>query len=998
MMPTFPVPLYKVPENLNPFNLKHCLIVAYWVYCCPTTLKYYLYRAAPELYRTSPGRSIFKTLAVRAYRNLYFCIPLTTALLSITLSLSTLLILRRTSICWSHWLLGLVTGNIIGIIFLIVFGVTFGLTVSTARGAAGGPIISLVAGVANASVISIVLGLSPAWSYMQLLSSDNLSVIALFSLAIGTPVAITVGGIIGGIVGIATGLASGLVAGVVFGIVETAVKQVEVSGLVYAAIIGLAASGAFGSSMTMASCLMFCLAVGVAVGISVDLALYQDHVPLEKGLVFGAISTCIVWMGVLRFIPLHISYLIYTIIYSLPGLKPTKHPIVWDELIILPLPGAQKYLEALIYQNEETGLALLAWIAKNPLQRSLVQRVFKKYMIQKDEFLKSLYRFLRNSLGDSYIFAPVDPSDWGILPTSREVLFGELISQWVDCTSEITSYRIERFIYGFTWLCRDHKRNLYTFFCEMLYDLSYGLKSDSDQFDLSRFSPIYSAFSNKPGGQEVTQSLIAIAEFLKYTRISQLSGAAKKLSNLPLAHEAIRPDVIEALNYLKRIASDISIAEDSNSLFMIQASLLRAHSNFEELRRYIRNEVSSPEHGLLQIIVEQWSHFVTEAGGEAGNLTRNTHLLKNPYIIGTPVIGDAFIGRDDILRRITDELLAVPVQCPSIVLYGHRRMGKSSILKNLGLRLQSTNIKVIDFNMQILGHVSSTNELLYALARQIYHSLNTSQLNRLKNLDRNEFIYQNPYHSLNDFFQSLELVLESQRFIIAVDEFEKIEEKIETHQLASNLIEFMRGLTQTYLWFSLIFAGLHNLEEMCYNYWHPFFTSIPIRVGFLAPNAAKQLILQADNVAYEDKIVSKIVQLTNGQPYLIQLICHTLITCFNRNLLDKKIDDHEYPVFNLGDLEKILNSSEFYTTGNAYFKGIWLQALNSQPDGQIKILKKLASNPMSIEKLVEETDLGYAETEIALQSLQNHDVIKRSFHEFTYAVELMRKWVVSHQL
>lgn len=58
----------------------------------------------------------------------------------------------------------------------------------------------------------------------------------------------------------------------------------------------------------------------------------------------------------------------------------------------------------------------------------------------------------------------------------------------------------------------------------------------------------------------------------------------------------------------------------------------------------------------------------------------------NPYIAGNPVgFGEAFIGRTDVLR----EVLRV-VRNPhrnALVLYGQRRIGKTSILQHLSRRL-----------------------------------------------------------------------------------------------------------------------------------------------------------------------------------------------------------------------------------------------------------------------------------------------------------------------
>ena len=997
-MPTFPTPPFLVPNCLNPFNFRHSLLVAYWVYCYPTALKYYLYRADPALYKAGLGSSILKTLTVKAYRNLYLCLPLTIALVSIGLSAIALAFLPTSSFSWPHWLLGLCIGNVIGIVFLLIFCITFSLTAGTARAVASGSIISVTAGVANAAVLAVVLGQSPDWSLTQLFVPRHLGIVVLFGLTTGTSVAITIGDLIGSIIGVAAGLASGVVAGAVFGIIATAVDRVEIASLIYAAIIGLATSGSFGASMTFASGLIICLVTGIFIGLSINVALYQNEVAIEKAILYGGIATLSVWIGTLRLIPVHIGYLLYVILRAVPGIPLKRHPIAWDELIALPLPGTQKYLEDSLRQDRTLGLQLLIQVARSPLHSPIVQRVLKKYLSQTENFLAKLYFLLDRPASRAYVFAPVDINDWQQVPANKQLLLAELSSQWVDCTSERTSYQIERFIYGMTWLQRDHSRTAQTAFYHLLYDISYSVEVGDKAFDLVNYAPVYSAFEHQPRGVEIKQSFDAIANFLSYSHISQLSKTDQLATHLPSTSEAIRPDVINILNRLKRIARDVANAVESKSLFIQQGSLLRANSTLKALHKQVLTEAVSPESKLLKQIVEQWNRFVTEAGGEAGQLHDMPTFIKNPYIIGTPVTGDALVGREDILRRMAEELFTTPGQCPSIVLYGHRRMGKSSILRNLSAYLPSPNIKVIDFNMQVLGHVTNTGELLYALAQQIYRSLMSEQASQIIVPERDQFTRQNPYHALDDFFQLLNSILSGHSFVIAIDEFEKIEEKIEKGQLSENLLEFLRGLTQTYTWFSLVFAGLHTLEEMCHSYWHPFFTSVPIRVSFLTPGAAKQLIVQANNIAYHDEVICEIVKLTNGQPYLIQLICHTLVAYFNRNLLSNKQSDSPFLLFDMKDLQTVLNSSEFYSTGNAYFKGIWLQALNSPAASQIEILKQLALQPMPAKQIVQATGLSPAIVALALNTLQDHDVVKLQTEKFTYTVELMRMWVAACQL
>ena len=61
-------------------------------------------------------------------------------------------------------------------------------------------------------------------------------------------------------------------------------------------------------------------------------------------------------------------------------------------------------------------------------------------------------------------------------------------------------------------------------------------------------------------------------------------------------------------------------------------------------------------------------------------------LPLNPYIAGNPV-GDspAFVGRDDVVRDVL-RVLRRP-QDNAIVLYGQRRIGKTSILQHLRVQL-----------------------------------------------------------------------------------------------------------------------------------------------------------------------------------------------------------------------------------------------------------------------------------------------------------------------
>lgn len=370
--------------------------------------------------------------------------------------------------------------------------------------------------------------------------------------------------------------------------------------------------------------------------------------------------------------------------------------------------------------------------------------------------------------------------------------------------------------------------------------------------------------------------------------------------------------------------------------------------------------------------------------------------ISNPYIVGSPVTGDIFVGREDILRRF-EELWSTPGQIPSVVLYGHRRMGKTSILRNLAKRIEKDLI--IDFNMQRVGYVNSTGELLYNLALALYYAIPEPQRQNLNEPSDTEFLEKNSITSFDRFLKKIDPLRGNRRVIITIDEFEIIERLIENGQIDSRLLDFWRSLIQTYSWFVMVFAGLHTLHEMTHDYWNPLFGSVQfIPVTYLSQKATELLIAKPSpdfDLEYTPEAISLIYSLTYGQPYLVQLICHNLVTYFNRERFEQGI--YRGTSLTTEDVETITHTPEFYRDGDAYFYGIWEQAKEVHGQEQLQILQVLSRQPLTISELSQETSISSQKIQKALKTLEQHDVIQRQGNSYTYRVELMRRWVVRQQ-
>ena len=175
--------------------------------------------------------------------------------------------------------------------------------------------------------------------------------------------------------------------------------------------------------------------------------------------------------------------------------------------------------------------------------------------------------------------------------------------------------------------------------------------------------------------------------------------------------------------------------------------------------------------------------------------------VENPFVVGNPVIGDLFVGRAEIFSRLkeiwgNDTKRSVN----SVVLFGHRRMGKTSILQNLSRALGKETL-VAEFTMQRAGRVRSTGELLSYLALSIFDTLEDAGVPTPLEPDPAHY-ESNGYLVFNRFLRDVSQMMTRSRqpvkrgffsrllsnstvaptafnrIVLAIDEFELIEEAI----------------------------------------------------------------------------------------------------------------------------------------------------------------------------------------------------------------------------
>lgn len=292
-------------------------------------------------------------------------------------------------------------------------------------------------------------------------------------------------------------------------------------------------------------------------------------------------------------------------------------------------------------------------------------------------------------------------------------------------------------------------------------------------------------------------------------------------------------------------------------------------------------------------------------------------FIPNPYVVGTPLEGGSplFFGREDVFAFIRENLAALHRN--NLVLIGQRRTGKTSLLKQLPVRLGDGYLPVY-LDGQALGLDPGMANFFLSLATELAFALE----------DRGFAVELPKYDDLATspaaFFehQFLARVLQTighRHLLFMFDEFEELEAAVRRGNLDPSIFGFLRHLVQHVEQLSVIFCGTHRLEELAADYWSVLFNiSLYRHIAFLEKTDALRLVQEPVakyGMRYDDLALDKIWQVTAGHPYFLQLLCHSLVNHHNRT---------ERNYLTVADVNTALD--EILASGEAHFVYLWTEA------------------------------------------------------------------------
>ena len=929
----------KLKRPLWPWNPLDYLRLLYWVFFFPQALRWYVETFDDSKYR--------RTLALMGF------------LLAISISflLVALVEWNHVPMSWYGIALGTIFGGIVGIGFStgpnsmvkftrrVVGGIAGAITGSIVGFVAELMIATKTVGMIGGIVLAVVAGTAIGLTRgaMDSVSNDkfpkvqgNTIIVSMAAgIVIGLVIGISRGGIAGGIASIVTGALTGVVIGSVFFLeVGSSITQsifLATLGIILTIVVG-AGAGAIG-------------------GIIADLVGHTTG-NVGNGAMDGITLGITSWAAIIAAIVASLRPLDYLVFAPFAVLMWSREKQGYRPLCHvtpLPLPGLRRRLVSWLELDWSASLQNINQILTYSIQFVPVIQAIKVALERKSDPIAAIAELISTPYGwelirKAYNLESFWKDDKSSLPRAASAGFWHLHDEKADEAARAFA-AVRALPHG-----------------EAFYRLAMTLKRAQN---IKNFSDLAALGQDK--------------EFLQVTLPPEKED---------LLHEA----AWDAVNHLLHAALEALAAQRSVSRTARSLALNRA---LGEVSAVLKSETVLPEteQALIVTIATAWRDALLVMAREFGQ-TETTKPVHNPHIIGDPVIGAGLVGREDILRRL-EEFWRGARNLPSVALYGHRRMGKTSILRNLNAHL-GADLHLAYVNLLLLGELRGREaDFLLKLADEIQRVLQENSLGIFP--VEVEAFDAHPYRAFEQFLDKVRYGLRGDGLLIALDEFERLEDWIREGALPPDILDILRGYIQKYERIAFIFAGLHTLEEMNADYFQPFFaTTVPVRVSFLSREAVFQLLANPPDpdfsLDYTPEALQYIWELTAGQPYLTQWIGHRLVSRYNDLTFEQ--GKPQEPIFQVKDVEAVITQEDFYTQARYYFAGVWGQAGQGAP-GQQALLRLLASYPqgLSLEQIIATSGMSPASVRAALKELQHHDVLYEEAGQWRYTVELFRRWV-----
>lgn len=360
----------------------------------------------------------------------------------------------------------------------------------------------------------------------------------------------------------------------------------------------------------------------------------------------------------------------------------------------------------------------------------------------------------------------------------------------------------------------------------------------------------------------------------------------------------------------------------------------------------------------------------------------------NPYIAGNPVGNSAsFVGREDILNEVVRDFRE-PSQ-NAFVLHGQRRIGKTSILQQLKVRL-SRHGKFLPIYYDLQDKTEwPTEHVLQDLANALSEALNLPEPD----------LGSDPQKKFGSSWlpNNLKRLPENHAYVLLFDEFENLTLP-QVDRAANSFFPYLRNLIEIdRARLKFVFAIGRNVEDFD-NIALSLLKNATFRSVSLLSEEKTELLVRLselnNSLFWTQDAVKHVYQMTSGHPYLTQQLCYqtwerahgkgptTTLPRVTVEQVEDAVPDA---------LEASHSALEWIWKGLGPAERIVTSALSSAGLGPIR--------QESLEEILHENGIKpfIGTIQKSPRLLEKWGLIKPSKEGYRFCVELLRQWVFEHK-
>ncbi|MFN2124539.1 MAG: tetratricopeptide repeat protein [Candidatus Promineifilaceae bacterium] len=361
-------------------------------------------------------------------------------------------------------------------------------------------------------------------------------------------------------------------------------------------------------------------------------------------------------------------------------------------------------------------------------------------------------------------------------------------------------------------------------------------------------------------------------------------------------------------------------------------------------------------------------------------------VLSNPYIAGNPVRGETyFVGRTDILRDVL-ALFRNP-QANAIVLYGQRRIGKTSILLELEQQLAESGAYLpVYFDLHDKSDLS-LSEILYRLAEQVSRHVDGIIVDRA-HFDKEGSFFR------NDFLPAA-VCPTSKKLIFLFDEFDVLDRPYKG-QVGATFLPYLRRWVAPICDVQFVLAMGRRPDELSTQTLNTFRQAQLRHVSLMDTSESLAIVRQSEqnhSLHWSDSGINRTFYWTQGHPYLTQLLCS--------EVWEMLYDDapSQPPTATAEDVDLAVEGT--LELGANAFQWIWN---GLTPAEKIALSAMAGPGKDTMSRQLLHSKLRYRgsgnfrlELEMAPENLVERDLLRHSGNGYRFAIPLLQRWIKENQ-